>query len=150
MSILFDTNILIHAANAASPLHTQAKRLRDQAVEGFIDACLTPQVLWEFYAVMTNPTRVTHPLAPHEASREVQTYLEADRLTIIMPRHTTLQRTAELLRRARVTGRRIFDVYLAATMLDHNVRVIYTQNTKDFAHFREIQAVNPFATIPGQ
>lgn len=148
MSILFDTNILIHAANAASPLHVQAKRLRHQAVEGLIDACLTPQVLWEFYTVMTNPSRVTHPLTPHEAIQEVQAYLNADRLTIIMPQRTTVQRTAELLRRAGVTGRRVFDVYLAATMLEHNVRVIYTQNTKDFTAFREIQAINPFAAIP--
>jgi predicted nucleic acid-binding protein len=43
-----------------------------------------------------------------------------------------------------VTGQRIFDVFLVATMMDNQVRTLYTQNTKDFSRFTDIQAINPF------
>lgn len=36
-----------------------------------------------------------------------------------------------------------WDFLLAATMLRHEVKLIYTENIKDFRIFREIKAVNP-------
>ena len=37
-----------------------------------------------------------------------------------------------------------FDALLAQTMLENNVRVIYTENTKDFNKIPGIKAINPF------
>jgi predicted nucleic acid-binding protein len=54
----------------------------------------------------------------------------------------------ELIAHHPMAGQRIFDVFLVATMLDHNVRIIYTQNMRDFAIFKDIQAVNPFESSP--
>jgi predicted nucleic acid-binding protein len=37
-----------------------------------------------------------------------------------------------------------FDALLAQTMLDNNVHLIYTENTKDFNKIPGIKAINPF------
>ena len=36
-----------------------------------------------------------------------------------------------------------WDALIAATMIKHGIRVIYTENVKDFAKLREIKAINP-------
>jgi len=48
-----------------------------------------------------------------------------------------------LIQRSRVAGAAIYDLQLAATMLGHGVRRIYTFNTSDFQHIPEIEALTP-------
>ncbi len=144
MKILLDANILIHAANGSSPVHETAKRLRDQAVEGALQACLTPQILWEFFSVVTNPRRIDRPLTRGSALKEVEAYVAAEHVALLVPQPSATRRALVLLAHSRVTGPRIFDLYLVATMLDHGVRRIYTEHVEDFRGFDEIEVVNPF------
>ena len=44
-----------------------------------------------------------------------------------------------------VRSGRIFDVFLAATMLDNGVRRIYTENITDFEAIKGIEAVDPLS-----
>ena len=144
--ILFDTNILVHAHMAGSPFHAIARRLRDEAAEGRLEACLTPQVLCEFFAVCTDP-RMVHPaLTPRQANEEIGRYWNDSAFRKILPQDTTVPRLVGLLARKAVARQAVFDAFLVATMLDHGVRTIYTQNTKDFVRFQELRVVNPLAT----
>ncbi|MBI4597465.1 MAG: PIN domain-containing protein [Candidatus Omnitrophica bacterium] len=145
MTVLLDTNVLIHAANAASPVYALARQLRDQAVAGTLQACLSPQNLWEFYAVVTNPKRIHPALSAQEALHEVSLYMQAPHLRVLVPQPSSHQRALTLLRRHPVTGKGVFDVYLVATMLDHGVSTIYTENVQDFRRYPEIEVINPFA-----
>jgi predicted nucleic acid-binding protein len=58
MKILLDTNILVHAYNKSSPHQSKAGGIIRRAMRGEIEACLTAQVLFEFFAVVTNAKRV--------------------------------------------------------------------------------------------
>ncbi len=58
MKILLDTNILVHAYNKSSPNQIEAAGIIRKAMQGEIEACLTPQVLYELFAVVTDPKRV--------------------------------------------------------------------------------------------
>lgn len=127
-------------------MHGAARHLRDQAVLGQINACITPQVLCEFYAVMTNPRRVNRPLSHEHAGREVAVYLQAEPLGLIIPGHAAVQRLWALARKYGITGLRIHDLFLVATMLEHDVETIYTENVSDFQSFTEIKTVNPLVT----
>jgi predicted nucleic acid-binding protein len=49
----------------------------------------------------------------------------------------------DLLRRRPVTGRDVFDLQLAAVMLAHGVRRIYTFNIDDFELFSELAVLKP-------
>jgi len=141
--ILLDTNILVHAAGTRSPKHAAAKELRDRTASGQLDACLAAQVLVEFYAVVTDPRRFRPPLTPPQARGELAAYL-ASPLKVILPRPTTVARMLDLAGSRLARGGNIFDVFLAATMLDNGVRAIYTENVRDFAGIADIEAVNPF------
>lgn len=68
MKILLDTNILVHAYNSMSPHREKASEIIERAARGEIKACLAAQVLYEFFAVITNPKRIENPMRPHEAA----------------------------------------------------------------------------------
>jgi predicted nucleic acid-binding protein len=54
MKILLDTNIIVHAYNKSSPHQQEAANIIKKALQGKTEACLTPQVLYELFAVITN------------------------------------------------------------------------------------------------
>ena len=142
--ILFDANVLVHAHAVNSPLYEVARRLRDQAAQGELAACVSPQVLCEFFAVTTDARRFRPALSPQQAIHEVTTYWTRSGFRKILPTERTIARLGELLDQDVVTGQCIFDAFLVATMLENGVTTIYTANTKDFLPFHELQVVNPF------
>lgn len=143
--ILFDANILVHAHTAESPFYIAAQQLRDQATQGAIEACVSPQVLCEFYSVVTDDRLVKPALTPSQAKKELHTYWHASGFRKILPKEGTITRLAGLLDRHGVKRGDIFDVFLVATMLENDVRTIYTQNVKDFESYHELQVINPLA-----
>lgn len=144
--ILLDSNILVHAHAMDSPFHIAARQLRDQAVQGILPACLAPQVLCEFFSVITDDRLVKPVLSPLQAKREISTYWNAGGFHRIVPKDTTISRLVGLLDRHDLKRRAIFDMFLVATMLDNDVRTIYTQNVRDFTFYPELQVINPLGS----
>ena len=140
---LLDSNILIYAEQAETPYYEAAKSLRDRVLAGEISACISPQVLSEFFAVATNPRRVTAPLTIQEARDQIEKYCESEDLVLIHPGSGIVDRMLSLLEAHPVTGPDIFDLLLVATMLENDVARIYTVNIQDFASFSEIEAFLP-------
>ncbi len=88
---------------------------------------------------------MTPPLSAEEATRELEIYLSPSQLGLLAATPKVVHRLPNLIRRSKSRGAHVFDVLLVATMLEHGVDTIYTDNTSDFSIFREIHAVNPFA-----
>ncbi len=141
---LLDTNILIYAADSEFEFHFKAKEIRDNATNGKIEAYITPQVLAEFYSTITSSKRVNNPLTPELAKTEVENYLSTP-LKMIFIKEDTVKRAVELAVRHRLTGAKIFDALLAATMLDNRIYTICTFNDSDFSKFTGIKVINPTA-----
>lgn len=141
---LLDSNILVHATTRASAHHEKAKALCEQALDGRLESCVALQNLCEWYAVVTDGRRITHPLTTDEAGRELEAYLTPSPLTLLTVTPAVVQQLPALLRRSASRGAHVFDVLLVATMLAHGVTTIYTENIRDFSAFRDIRAVNPF------
>ena len=74
---LVDTNILVYRADQDSTFHLPSVNLINCGLKGEVSLCLAPQNLTEFYAVMTNPKRVTNPIAPVDARVEIERYLQS-------------------------------------------------------------------------
>ncbi len=64
---LLDTNILVYAADETSPFHQDAKALREKGMKGEMSLCICPQVLSEYFAIITDPKRVNEPRTQKEA-----------------------------------------------------------------------------------
>ncbi|MBI2885195.1 MAG: PIN domain-containing protein [Candidatus Omnitrophica bacterium] len=142
--VLFDTNLLVHAHVISSPYHAIARRLRDEASVGRLEACLSPQVLCEFVTVCTNPRVIQPALTLAEARGEVSAYWTSSGFKKVLPKETTIMRMLHLMTKITTSRVDVFDIFLAATMLDNDVRTIYTQNVKDFVVFKELEVINPF------
>ena len=141
---LVDTNVLVYAADTSSSFHEPSRQLRDRGFRGEIPLVVTPQVLMEFFAVITSARRVTTPRSPEEARAEVEKYVRAVNIVKIYPDHSALERTVELLQRhPQVARQEIFDLFLVATMLASGVTRIYTYNHQHFTRFAGIEVLTP-------
>ena len=141
--ILFDTNILVYVHNRVSPYHKTAYLLETQVLEGKLQAAISTQNILEFYSTVTSPQKINLPLSPQEAGRVIHDYL-ASPFQIIHPHAGDFNRALYFSRERKITGRKIFDLYLIASMLSNGIDTIYTANDKDFRDFPQIKAINPF------
>ncbi|HAV10257.1 MAG TPA: hypothetical protein DCX22_01375 [Dehalococcoidia bacterium] len=141
-SVFLDTNLLIYAINEDSPWHSAAVALIDKINTGEVQACLSPQVLAEFYATVTNSKKVKHALTADEAVATVDGYIDSDILKLY-PGEGTMKHTYEIAQRYRTKGLDIYDAQIVALMLENDVTTIYTANLSDFKRFKDIVAVNP-------
>jgi predicted nucleic acid-binding protein len=77
---IVDANVLVYAFNADAPQHLVSRRLLDEARAGATILYVTSQILCEFYAVVTNPRRVTSPRSSMLANgiQRIYTFNTAD------------------------------------------------------------------------
>ena len=139
MIYTLDTNVLVYAADKSFPLHSAARDVRDRAVAEQRKARLCYSVLLEFFAVVTDSRHVGNPLPPAEAWREVVAYLKT--FEVLYPDERTLVELGKLGVRYQITRQTIFDALIVAMMLQHDISGIYTDKSKDFAHFAEIEVL---------
>lgn len=142
---LLDTNILVYATQEDSPQHVGAKALRDRALTGEIAACLSPQVLSEFFVAVTRTDKwaVQHPISGEQATAELRKYCASEYLRLIYPGARIMERMLWLWERHPVTGLQFHDLHIVATMLENDVTRVYTYNTRHFATFSEIETLTP-------
>lgn len=141
--ILFDSNVLIYNQNINAPLYQQASNYHQKVIAGKVIGVISTQNITEFLAIVTDPRRITKPLSPDKALTEIQNYLNpSSNFSIIYPNRLTLQIFQELQKTSKVRSQRIFDVFLVATMLGNNISTILTANTRDFALFPQIKAID--------
>jgi uncharacterized protein len=138
-----DTNVLVYALFADAEHHRPARRLLDQAERDDADFCLTPQILTEFYAVVTNPRRVTQAKSPGEALDVIDAILSLPSITLLSVPIDIVTQWTRLLRQHPVTGADVFDVLLAATLRSHGITRIYTFNRADFERFDGLDVLTP-------
>jgi toxin-antitoxin system PIN domain toxin len=140
-----DTNVLVYALYADAEHHRPARILLDQAEHDDIGFCLTPQILTEFYAVVTNPRRVTEAKSPGEALDVIDTLLSLPGIILLSVPIDIVAQWTRLLRQYPVTGADVFDVLLAATLRSHGVSRLYTFNRADFERFDDLHVLTPAA-----
>lgn len=140
---LVDTNVLVYAADGTSLFHQSSKHLRDKGLRGEVSLCVFPQIFSEFFAITTDPRRVTNPRAQEEAIAEIEKYLREEHLLKLYPGPDIIEIMLDLLRRYEIRRQEIFDLQLVATMLSNNIKRIYTFNRGHFEKFTEIEASEP-------
>ncbi len=141
-----DTNILVYAHNLASPFHQKAKMFVEQIIGeedefGNPVICIPLQVCAEFINVCTRQT-IGKPLTISEAIKEIHRYDEYLNIQILYPRSTQLKTFLNLLE-STTTRKKTFDVYLVATLKDHEIEGLYTVNVEDFEEFTFLKVKNP-------
>ena len=145
MKTLLDTNILVHAYNKSSPHQEQASKILKKAMQGEIQACLTPQVLYEFFAVVTSAKRVEHPISSTEAANLCLDLWECNEIEKLNPSPRAPLEVFKFVDELKLSKAEIFDCVLAVTAKENKIDNIFTENIADFKPFKFIKVVNPFA-----
>jgi predicted nucleic acid-binding protein len=143
MKILFDTNILVHAYNKSSPYQNIASNVIKKAMRGEIEAYLTPQVLYEFFAIATNPKRVEHPMLLDEAADLCIDLWECREIKKANPTPLAPRQVFKLAKQLNLSRGGVFDCALAVTARENKIGVIYTENVDDFKNYGFIKTLNP-------
>jgi len=128
--ILIDTNVLVYSIQEDVPQHEASRRLIEAAVAGNPLACVFPQNLLEFFAVITDSRRLENPATTAEAL-ELMHQL-GTMLPVLQPSFDSLSRLTSLAAGLAVRGQQIFDCHLVAQMKEAGLQTICTYNTKDF------------------
>ena len=144
MKTLLDTNILVHAYNKSSPNQEQASKILKQAMQGQIQACLSPQVLYEFFAVVTNAKRVEHPISTAEAANLCIDLWECNEIEKLNPSKIAPTQVFKFVEELNLSKAQIFDCVLAVTAKENSIDNIFTENMEDFKAYKFIKVVNPF------
>jgi predicted nucleic acid-binding protein len=138
--ILVDTNVLIYAIQGDAPQHDPSRELIERVASGNILSCLFPQILLEFFAVVTDTRRMEKPATTDDGLDLVKRYSAL--FPILQPSPATLNILLSLAAESGASGQRLFDVYIVAQMIDAGIQTICTYNVKDFAGY-PVTALTP-------
>ena len=140
---VIDANILVYAINVDDLQHAPSRALLDAARDPSVALYVTSQILCEFYSVITNPRRVAVASSAAEAAAIILGFLALPGLHVLPAPTEAVRGLMELLQRHPVTGSRVFDLQIVATMQANNIQRIYTFNTGDFQKFPELAVITP-------
>ena len=146
-SYFVDANVLVYAALTDDPRHEVSKALLKDDSRGLLH--LSPQILTEFYSIVTSPKRVTAPYTPVEAVDFIETLLGYEHVVVLPISPDVPSRWMVLLKSVEVRGPHIFDLQIAATMLVNGVSTLFTYNGTDFKGLADIQILEPEAAPIG-
>ena len=132
-SWLLDTNLLIYASIAQFPDHLLARRRLKEFEARGAQLWISPQVIRELIAVLTRPNYFNPPIARQTALSIAEAY--SQHYQMLPETREVLDQLLALLRTVPHQGRKIHEVKLAATAVQHGIGGILTVNGRDFAAF---------------
>jgi predicted nucleic acid-binding protein len=146
-SYLLDSNILIRWVQHEDPGASVVEAALDLLMLQDADPCYTSQNLGGFWNAMTRPAnRNGYGFSPEEANLLATEFGAGLRLLPDTPDlHAEWRR---LLVDYRISGVQVHDARLVASMHVHGVKRILTFNTRDFARFTDIEAIQPADLAP--
>lgn len=140
---VIDANILIYAVNTDAPQHAACRRLVEEALHPDVALYVTPQILCEFYSVVTNQRRIAAAFTAAQATQMIVDLLELPGLRVLNTPALTAQKLTDLLKRRPVTAAGVFDLQIVATMQANDIHRLYTFNVADLQAFPELAIVTP-------
>jgi predicted nucleic acid-binding protein len=147
MNYLLDTNILLRLIELAHPQHNEAKEalriLRQQNCVFYI----LLQNISEFWNVCTRPLDKN---GLGLAIAQVDLHLKRfERLFTILPETEEVYKNwRELVVNHSVSGVKVHDAKIVASMKAHGIQNLLTFNAKDFKRYIDIKAVQPKDVLP--
>jgi uncharacterized protein len=139
-----DTNVLVYAEITSAPHHAAALRVLRSLAEGRAPWAIPWPCVYEFLRVVTHP-RVFHPPVPADrALADLQAILASPSLVLLSETSRHAETCIAVMQESGASGNLVHDAHIAALCLEHGVSQLVTGD-RDFARFRGIDVVNPFA-----
>src|SRR5438105_1004445 len=132
-SIFFDTNILVYANVAETPLHVRALKAVQTIRFSYNKVWISRQVLREYISSITKDNPLIQPVPASLIVEQIHffenNFLFADESALVT--HNLLA----IIEKFPTRGRKIHDANIVATMLSDNIPTLITENKKDFERY---------------
>jgi len=143
MSYLFDTNIFLRLTNKADPAHSLALEALRTMRRRREMLCITPLVLAEFWRVCTRPPSARGGFGLLSSDAERRARVIERYFLLLLDSAATYQEWRQLLVRHTVSGVKVHDVRLIASMKVYGITHLLTFNTEDFTRYPDIIVIAP-------
>lgn len=134
-----DTNVLVYATNIDSPWHQSAMEALSRARQAGIGLVVSPQILREY---LVASTRTSSAPMPRIEILQNLAILQRE-FRILNEDRTVAAKLLELVARYEVSGKKIHDANIVATMLVYGLTHLLTYNVDDFVRFEGEIALVP-------
>lgn len=141
--LVFDTNVLLYAADQDAEHHEPCRRRIEDARQSPSPAFLTWNICYEFLRASTHRWVFRSPWTPDDARGFLAALLGSPGIALLLPtrRHAAvLEETVGEL--PDVRGNQMYDVHTAVLMREHGVSRICTRDT-GFHRFPFLDVVDP-------
>lgn len=141
--IVPDVNLLIHAYNAASPVHNEARRWWEALMNGNDPIGLTWIAAAGFIRITTNHRILARPLPPKLACSYVGSWLDGPMVSVLQPGARHAELLFHFLENLGTAGNLTTDAQLAAITVEFQAELHSTD--ADFSRFPGLKWQNPLA-----
>ena len=144
LETFIDTNILVYSIDTSLEnivFHRASLEILRPTEREIV--YISPQILAEFYAVITSASAVKNPISPQEAILRIKRLSQMPNIKILQISPQVQEKWLELLDLNPVKGSKVFDILHLATMLTYEIKRIYTFNDDDFNWYQEIDVIIP-------
>lgn len=143
MSYSIDANVLLYAANRAAPENSRAETfLRARLGDGEI-LCLPWITVGAFLRIATHPSIFPTPLSALEAEEIIERLLALPQVRLLSEQDDSWK-TYRSLSAPSNRGNAVPDTLLAAALLQHGVKKLYTRDA-GFRRYAFLDVRDPFA-----
>ncbi len=143
MSYTLDANILLYAANGASPLHKRSLAIVTQSARGPEIVYLFWPTIMAYLRIATHPAIFSRPLSASEAVSDIEKLISRPHIRTPGEQDRFWARFSDVAADAAPTGNLVPDAHLVTLMIENGVRTIWTRD-RDFRRFRGIEVRDPF------
>ena len=141
--ITVDTNVLLYAADTASPFHARCRKWIERQQFRPDGWYTTWPILYEFLRVITHPRVLRRPWRIEQAWDFVTALRTSPGLVVLVPTDRHGDVAAEVFSELpHLAGNVLHDAHTAILMREHGIRQICTRDT-DFHRFPFLEVVDP-------
>ena len=138
-----DTNVLVYAADADSPLHAPCRTWLERQRRRPDAWYTTWPILYEFLRVTTHPRVMRRPWTAGAAWNFVATLLASPGLEVLVPTKRHAAVAADVVAECpHLAGNLFHDAHTAILLREHGIARICTRDT-DFNRFAFLEVVDP-------
>ena len=144
MSYSVDVNVLLYASDQADPRNDKAIQFLQNRVSDPELFCIAWSTVMAYIRISTHPSIFSHPLSPEEALGNIENLLDLPRVRVLSEDDDFLVMYRNVVSKFPVRGNLVPNAHLAALLLQHGVRKIFTAES-DFKKFEFLEVENPFS-----
>ncbi len=141
--VVVDTNILIYAADTASPFHDRCRAWLEERRSTPAAWYVTWPIVYEFLRVSTHSRVARRPLNAASAWEFVSALLATPGLAVLSPSERHADIAGQLVKdMPHLAGNIFHDAHTAVLMREHGIKQICTRDT-DFHRFKFLDVIDP-------